>query len=49
MLRILLSASVVAVSLSGTVVAEVAEVAEVADERGIEEVVVTVGSSCCLQ
>ena len=42
MLRILLSASVVAVSLSGTVVAEVAEVA---DERGIEEVVVTAGSS----
>ena len=39
MLRILLSASVVAVSLSGTVVAEVS------DERGIEEVVVTAGSS----
>ena len=39
MLRSLLSASVVAVSLSGTVVAEVS------DERGIEEVVVTAGSS----
>lgn len=39
MLRILLSASVVAVSLAGT------SVAEVSDERGIEEVVVTAGSS----
>ena len=35
MLRILLSASVVAVSLAGT------SAAEVSDERGIEEVVVT--------
>ena len=39
MLRILLSASVVAVSLAGT------SAAEVSDERGIEEVVVTAGSS----
>ena len=39
MLRILLSASVIAVSLAGT------SVAEVSDERGIEEVVVTAGSS----